>query len=195
MASTVAGMGDTQRGVGMRRNLDKAFVGVQGLKAKHRETLVSFRASASAGEWMKIHRDHYDWWMFPIDEPSGYGLAYTVFGGDVLGLRGDAAYMAEYLEGASILARAWGWSLEGACPVAAPAPGQRWQNWPIRLYKATKSLKLFGCEREYASFRVYGQRLLAAGVSFEYTRDLTWLFNQYWGQVLYYDVFDCRPSP
>jgi len=161
----------------MRRNTDPAFVGIGVLKAKHGETLAAFRAWASAGEWTKIHRAHYDWWMFPMDEPSGYGFAYTVFEGDVVELKNDAAYMNEYLEGASTLARAWGWSLADACPLSSTATGQAWQNWPIRLYKATKSLKVFGCDEEYRSFRAYGQRLLAAGVSFEYSRDLTWLFN------------------
>lgn len=161
----------------MRRNLDPTFVGVQALKAKHRETFASFEAWASAGEWMKLHRAHYDWWMFPIGDPSGYGFAYTVLEGEVQELKDDAAYMSEYLKGASILACAWGWSLADACPLTDTAPGQSWQNWPIRLYKATKSLKLFGCEPEFQSFRAYGQRLLAAGVSFEYSRDLTWLFK------------------
>jgi hypothetical protein len=160
-----------------KRNTDPKFVGIEGLKAKQRETLEHFKRCAADGNWFGIHRSHYDWWMFPIDEPSSYGFAYTVYDGDVAELRTDAAYVSRYLEGASLLAQSWGWDLEAVRPVVNPGRGQSWQDWPIRLYKATKSVKLFGFEPQFQSFRAYGRGLLAMGTSFEYSRDLTYLFK------------------
>ena len=36
------------------------------------------RAAAASHQWLRIHEAHYDWWMFPIDEPSRFGDAYAV---------------------------------------------------------------------------------------------------------------------
>jgi len=160
----------------LRRNTDPAFVGLEALKEKQLSTLLRFREWSAQGRWAALHAAHYDWWMFPTDEPSGYGFAYTVYAGEVAALRADGDYLRRYLEGAGLLALAWGWDLEDATPVPDPAPDQCWQEWPIRLYKATRSLRLFGCEREFRSLRIYGRRLLAAGASFEYHRDLSGLF-------------------
>lgn len=160
----------------MKRNTDRLFVGIEALKEKQRSTLGQFRACAGERNWFGIHRSHYDWWMFPIDEPSSYGLMYTVFEGDVAELKADEVYVRRYLEGASLLAQAWGWDLEEVRPVTSPTRGQAWQNWPIRLYKATKSLKLFGFEAQFLSFRTYGRGLMAMGHSFDYSRDVTYLF-------------------
>jgi hypothetical protein len=160
----------------MKRNVDPKFVGLDALKAKQAETLESFRRCSEDGNWFGIHRTHYDWWMFPVDEPSSYGLMYTVYEGDVAELKEDASYIERYLEGASLLALSWGWDLQAVRPVAHPARGQAWQEWPIRLYKATKSLNLFGFEQQFRSFRAYGRGLMAMGHSFDYTRDIKSLF-------------------
>ena len=161
----------------MKRNLDPKFVGMAALKEKQAETLDLFRRCAAEGNWLGIHRSHFDWWMFPIDEPSSYAFMYTVYEGDIAELKEDAAYVERYLEGASILARSWGWDLENVRPVTKPGKGQTWQEWPIRLYKATKSLHLFGCEPQFQSLRAYGRGLLAMGHSFDYSRDITYLFR------------------
>ena len=29
-------------------------------------------------KWATFHHSHYDWWAFPIDQPSSYGSAYQV---------------------------------------------------------------------------------------------------------------------
>jgi len=159
-----------------RHNTDPDFVGLPTLKREQLATLLRFREWAASGRWIAFHSAHYDWWMFPTDEPSGYGFAYTVYEGEVAALRADGDYLRHYLEGANLLALSWGWDLGAAAPLAGPEPDQRWQDWPIRLYKATRSLRLFGCDREFHSFRSYGRRLLEGGASFEYHRDLSGLF-------------------
>ncbi len=161
----------------MKANPDPSFVGVKALKEKHADTLTDFRRWALAKDWDSFHRSHYDWWMFPTDEPSGFGFAYTVFEEEIEELREDGRYLEGLQEGAALLARSWGWDLEKATPISDPDPDQRWQNWPIRLYKAAKCMMLFELDEAHGSLRQYGRGLLAQGISFEYSRDLTWFFR------------------
>jgi len=127
---------------------------------------------------MAIHVDHYDWWMFPIDEPSSYGFAWTVHEGDVAELTSDATYFAGYREGIDILATSWGWDLGRGAYLPHPQRDQCWQQWPIRLYKATKSAQLFGCEMELASLKALGHDLMAKGEPMFYLRDLSGIFRE-----------------
>ena len=166
-----------ERSVGMQRNVHEQFVGIPTLKRQQFATLTCFKQWAAEKNWHALHEAHYDWWMFPLDEPSSYGFAYTVFEGDIAELNSDAEYVAHYLDGAELLARAWGWDLARRSYLANPDPGQTWQHWPIRLYKATKSLKLFGYDDRFQSFRLYARDLMAKGVSMAYSRDLTWLYQ------------------
>lgn len=160
------------------RNTDPRFVGLQILKEKQSAQLALFEEWASKNQWSNIHNNHYDWWMFPIDEPSSYGYAYTVYEGDIQDLKGDVKYIAKYLRGADLLALAWGWNLGKAEYIPNPMPDQRWQNWPIRLYKASKSLKIFGFDQQFQSFRTYARDLMQKGKEMEYDgRDLSFLFK------------------
>ena len=161
----------------MKRNTDLAFVGLDVLKERQRLQLEKFEQAAAAGDWMAIHQDHYDWWMFPIDEPSKYGFAWTVFEGDVAELKKDATYLSQYLRGVELLALSWGWDLRAARYIPDPAPDQSWQNWPIRLYKAARSVKLFDYDAEFQSLRKLAQDLMARGEEMYYNRDLSWLFR------------------
>jgi hypothetical protein len=159
------------------RNTDAAFKGVTAIKDSQAKTLEMFREAARTSQWTQIHQSHYDWWMFPIDEPSAYGFAWTVFDDEIAELRQDQAYLARYLEAVNILATSWGWDLARACPIPDPQPDQCWQHWPIRLYKATKSVRLYGFPEEFASLRLFGQRLIKQGENMYYHRDLSWLFQ------------------
>lgn len=162
----------------MKRNTDPAFVGVRAIVERQRQQLEAFERAAADRDWMAIHGDHYDWWMFPIDDPSAYGFAWTVYEGDVAELKQDAAFVRRYLRGVELLAQSWGWDLARAGYLPEPHDaGQAWQHWPIRLFKAAKSVKLFGFEREFQSLRTLAQRLMAGGEQMYYRRDLSWLFE------------------
>lgn len=161
----------------MKRNTDPAFKGIQALKDMQREQLDRFIQADAIGDYRAIHDDHYDWWMFPIDEPSGYGWAWTVGEGDVAELKEDPDYLARYRRGLELLARAWGWDLSRGEYLADPGPDQCWQHWPIRLYKATRSASLFGCQAEFESLRKLGKDLLSKGESMVYRRDLSGIFR------------------
>ena len=85
---------------------------------------------------------------------------------------------------------AWGWDLDRQDFLPDPAPGQAWQRWPVRLYKAAYSLWLFGCEAEFASLRKYALALMERGEDFGYGRkDLGAFFTQgldpYSGNMVY----------
>jgi hypothetical protein len=162
----------------MRYNKDPHFVGYESLKNRQKEQLESFEEWALNKRWRSFHVNHYDWWMFPIDEPSRYGYAWTVYEGDVAELLKDDAYIRNYLRGAELLALSWGWDLHGGRYVVAPYEDQVWQAWPIRLYKASKSLRLFGFDRLFESFRAYAKDLVDHGETMEYNgRDLGFLFQ------------------
>jgi len=132
---------------------------------------------ASRNEWIEFHLGHYDWWMFPIDEPSSFGYAWVVSEGDVQELKQDPKYLTNYLRGVELLALSWGWDLRRKTYVPNPMPDQRWQEWPIRLYKVSKSLKLFGFEEQFESMRKYANDLIQKGECMQYgNKDLRPLF-------------------
>jgi hypothetical protein len=161
----------------MKRNQDRAFVGIAELKRKHAEQLAQFREWESTNNWQALHKAHYDWWMFPVDEPSSYGFAWTVYEGDIAELKQDDVYMKGYEIGVEILARSWGWNIHTAKYLADLHYDQCWQNWPIRLYKCAKSLLLFGYQPQFNSMRIYARDLMRQGHSFAYSRDITSLFK------------------
>ena len=163
----------------LRRNTSPDFVGLAQLKRQQADQLARFERLAAHDDWRTIHSDHYDWWMFPIDEHSQHGAAYIVYPGDIADLKQDAAYVRSYLRGVELLALAWGWDLKRRTYVEHPAPGQTWSNWPIRLYKAARSLQLFGFTEEFESLRAFALDLIRRKQSLRYGRDdLALLFTE-----------------
>jgi hypothetical protein len=162
----------------MKRNTNPDFVGIAQLKTKQKWQLDQFEAWAAARKWKSFHESHYDWWMFPVDAPSRLGFAWTVYEGDIAELKHDAVYLLNYLRGAHLLGLAWGWDVEKQTYVANPDRDQRWQQWPIRLYKCARSLQLFGYDEQFNSFRKYAQDLLKKGEPMEFNgKDLSGLFK------------------
>jgi hypothetical protein len=162
----------------MNCNTSPHFVGIAQLKAKLKWQLDIFESWAQRGEWMQMHNAHYDWWMFPIDSPSAYGLTYTVYEGDIAELKLDAQYLRNYLRGAQLVAAGWGWDLDAADHLPNPAADQRWQHWPVRLFKAARSLQLFAYSDYFESLKKYALELMGAGEVMEYNgHDLSWLFT------------------
>lgn len=161
-----------------KRNTDPRFVGLESLKAAHAAQIADFEAWAASGEWERFHTSHYDWWTFPIDKPSSYGLKYTVYAEDIAELKRDAAFMERLRRGIELLTLSWGWDLNKAAPLAQTAPGQSWHQWPVRLHKAALAAKLFGLDLEFQSLRTYGQRLMSQGETFTFGRhDIGYLFR------------------
>ena len=162
----------------MERNPHPEFVGLETLKEKQKWQLALFTAWAGKNQWCEIHASHYDWWMFPIDQSSSYGFAWTVYEGDVLELKKDDQYTRNYLEGVDLLAKSWGWNLSAANYIVNPNTDQRWQHWPVRLYKCAKSLKLFEFTNQFESMKKYANELMRNGENMTYRgHDLSELFR------------------
>lgn len=162
-----------------KRNESPEFAGVEGIKARHRQQLAQFEQWAAGQQWQRFHDSHYDWWMFPMDRDSrGQGAKWTVYEGDVTELKQDPEYVRRYLRGVELLMASWGWDLEKEAFVPNPSPQQRWHHWPVRLFKAASSLRLFGFETEFASLQKYARMLMERGESLSYSgHDLGWLFT------------------
>jgi hypothetical protein len=150
------------------RNTDPTFVGIPALIAQHAAQIAAFEAWAAAGDWMRFHVSHYDWWTFPIDRPSQHGLRYTVYADDVAQLKADPGFMTRYRRGIVLVAASWGWDVHRADFIPEPAPEQRWQHWPVRLHKAGRSARLFGEDALYESLRRYALWLIDRGEPFMY---------------------------
>jgi hypothetical protein len=165
------------------RNTDPKFVGIDGMKSAHAKQLARFRKWVSNKQFSRLHDAHYDWWMFPINLSSGHGLAYTCYAEEIAALRSDAVYMANWREGVRLLTFAWGWDIASATELPraqrSVERGQCWQNWPVRLYKATLSARLFDEQALFRSLRAYGRLLLSRGQKFRYGgHDLSPLFTE-----------------
>jgi hypothetical protein len=162
----------------MRYNTDRSFAGVPAFKARHAEQVADFERWAAVGDWEHFHRSHYDWWAFPIDWRSAYGLKWTVYEGEIAELNADPEFVRRFLRGEELLAASWGWDLGKADYLPSPARGQSWHQWPVRLYKAALSARLFGHADIFESWKKYALILMNQGEVFEYNgHDLTWLFT------------------
>jgi hypothetical protein len=159
-------------------NTDVSFVGIERLKEAHALQVADFRRWAAADLWERFHAGHYDWWAFPIDAPSSYGLKWTVYEGDVFELKRDSSFLQDYREGVSLVSASWGWDLANQSHLVSPKPGQSWHRWPVRLYKAARSVKLFGCPDLFESLRKYARELIGQGESISYAgHDLSGIFT------------------
>jgi len=156
----------------------ETFVGLKRLKEKQKEQLLAFEKWAEADNWQAFHEAHYDWWMFPIDQPSRLGFAYTVNQSDIATLKNDLEFMTNYLRGVELLLLSWGWALNKKCLIPEPKEDQTWHNWPIRLSKCAQSLELFECTEAYQSVVAYGRYLLSLGTDFTFrNKDLSERFR------------------
>ena len=117
----------------MERNLYPDFAGLQAIKAEHAAQISKFQEWARRG-YGDFHHNHYDWWAFPIDEPSSKGYRYVVKKGDIEELKKDREFMARYIQGLELLCASWGWDLNNARRLSNVNQHQRWQvSWQRNL--------------------------------------------------------------
>ena len=60
----------------------------------------------------------------------------------------------------------------GATHLANPHRDQRWHHWPVRLFKAARSVQLFGYADRFASLQAYASELLRQGEDFTFSGHL-----------------------
>jgi hypothetical protein len=162
----------------MLYNTDSSFAGIDILKQTHWHQITKFEEWAARNDWERFHYSHYDWWVFPIDQPSAFGFKWVVYSGDIAALKSDAEFMNSYIRGVTLVSASWGWDLDTGALIPDPRHGQSWHNWPIRLYKAAQSVRLFGLDACFRSLKTYASYLMTQGESFEYNgKDLSDLFK------------------
>eukprot|EP01124_Arcella_intermedia_P022616 TRINITY_DN3407_c0_g1_i1.p1 TRINITY_DN3407_c0_g1~~TRINITY_DN3407_c0_g1_i1.p1 ORF type:complete len:256 (+),score=50.92 TRINITY_DN3407_c0_g1_i1:81-770(+) len=144
---------------GQTRNPRRAPLAV--MYRVQQEKLEEFRGKAEKGDWGAIHSDHFDWFMFPIED--GSRGQYNVFEADVEELKGDAEWRKGYLEGVDWAARAWGWDLQKARPISPLLPGMGWTCWDVRLAKMIRSLWIFREKKEMESLQRFALQVAPQG--------------------------------
>jgi len=126
--------------------------------------LNKFRNWASRNSWEKIHHDHYDWYMFPIEDGSQY--QYNVLEEDVKELLADSTWLAGFKEAVQLVAKAWGWDIDASMPIEGEGMG--WTGWDVRLAKVIRSLWIFGLEDYKESMQKYAWKVSPGGLSYGY---------------------------
>lgn len=130
-------------------NNDHSFIGIAGMQnALRSETsggnLSKFKKWAEEGSWKSFHNEHYDWWMFPLDQnTASKGMKYTVFADQIKELKKDNAYLKDYRLGVILLMMSWGWDMKNQCFYNDPGNQQAWTGYQVRLGKLAYSLILF----------------------------------------------------
>jgi hypothetical protein len=135
-----------------RASLDKI------IKVQQKQ-LQKFRKYASQKSWDSIHHDHYDWFMFPIED--GSQSQYNVLEDDVKELKADTVWVAGYKEAVQLVAKAWGWDVEGRKVIEEEGMG--WTGWDVRLAKIIRSLWIFGFEEYKDSMQEYARKVKPTG--------------------------------
>lgn len=100
-----------------------------------------FTKWTKASDWNKYHSSHYDWWAFPILERSSR-LQFTVPDLSVhyRALVANPLWPQAVFRNVSSLLLSWGWEGSTNTAISKPGDGQRWHNWPVRLYKMGRCL-------------------------------------------------------
>jgi len=162
----------------MKINTDSSFVGIEKLKQTHGKQIAEFENWALQDDWERFHDSHYDWWVFPINRQSSYGLMWVVYEGEVAELQSDRLFLEKYRRGVYLVSASWGWDVLNKSYISNPKAGQSWHQWPVRLYKAAQSVKLFGYEDLFESLKTYAGDLMKRGESMSYNgKDLSWIFK------------------
>jgi hypothetical protein len=127
-----------------------------------------FEAWAARKNWFEFHRNHFDWWTFPIDRGStGYGFKYDISGEPLNQLREKPEYIKSLRRAAALYLQSMAWDLKKHDWVPNP-DFDRGQDPTAhinqqRLFKIGRSLQLHGLEDEFTSVREMVQSLRSAG--------------------------------
>jgi hypothetical protein len=160
------------------RNRDSSFVGLAKIRAQHAQQVAKFEEWADGAKWDQFHRQHFDWWTFPIDLPStNYALAYTLGRADAKDLLDDPSFLSLYrkgsaaplsshrtgstnhLTGVELIALSWGWNIQQQQPVSDPGTRHfaslMWGRRLLMPIQASGSAGVdttFGCVRSVNHF-------------------------------------------
>jgi len=125
------------------------------------EQLGKFRKYANLRKWQNIHNDHYDWFMFPIED--GSKARYNVYEDDVVELMNNRKWILGYREGIQHCARAWGWNVKASTLMKPTDEEMGWTHWDVRLAKIIRSLWLFGEKELFDSMQSFAKTVKPNG--------------------------------
>lgn len=152
-----------------RRDNPTQFVGLDVLLDKHFAQSRQFDEWEKNNDWNAFHRNHFDWWMFPIPRGSNsYGDGYNITGEPLETLKTNKNYMQSLAKSVRQYFRAMAWDIEKNDWVK-DADVNNGQN-PIRninsarLYKIAQSTYAHGMMKEHRSIRNMANSLISSGV-------------------------------
>ena len=134
------------------------FMGIRQLINEQAQQLQTFEKWAAQKNWFEFHRQHFDWWTFPVDRGSAaYGFKYDVSGTPLKLLRQNPQYLKSLSRAAELYLRSLGWNLKK----------HDWDNNldfnkgqdPVkninsaRLFKIGRSLQIHGLDDNFLSMR------------------------------------------
>jgi hypothetical protein len=117
------------------------FVGTQELLKKHFAQFAKFQEWTRNKDWNAFHRNHFDWWMFPIPKGSNtYRDEYNVAGEPLEQLKNNMRYMATLPAAMRMYLRSIGWDLDAGKWIEN-AEVDRGQE-PLRSLNSARLLKI-----------------------------------------------------
>jgi len=134
---------------------------VEQMKKKQLRQLETFRTHAEKKKWDRIHHDHFDWFMFPIED--GSQDQFNVLAGDVQELLADEEWLSRYKESVVLVVKAWGWDVENRKEIDPLEEGMGWTHWDVRLAKIIRSLWIFGLEDYKESLQIFANTVKPNG--------------------------------
>jgi len=128
-------------------------------------------------DYQNIKDSHYDWWVFPIPDPSNKRFKYSVFLNDIKDLKKKYTKITEMIrKNAIIVCNAWGWDLVNKKLIRDLEANQSWEPLNnIRLFKMILSLLCFGLIDEANSAIQFGKTI----------KDLEYIFNKRYYRYLF----------
>jgi hypothetical protein len=144
------------------------------MKTKQAITLSILEQRAARSDWDAINSDHFDWWLFPVDD--GRLPEFNIHSeGEAISLRNDAVWMDKYRKSIEIVSKAMGWDVMKSRP-SSDIDGVSWDriscsNKDVRLAKMIRSTWLLGVRDVFYSLKEFAyfiNRVFYSGSGFWY---------------------------
>jgi hypothetical protein len=144
------------------------FGGIDSLVSEQANQTRKFKTWADSRNWAEFHKQHFDWWTFPIDRGSaGYGFKYDISGKPLEDLKNNPEYLESLRTAAGLYLQSMAWDIKKHDWIANPDfdGGQDPTNNinGARLFKIARSMQLHGLNDEFNSTREMAQSLRDAG--------------------------------
>ena len=150
-----------------KRN-DTPFIGNDRLISEQANQVRKFKTWADSGNWAEFHKQHFDWWTFPINRgSSGYGFQYDISGQPLEDLKKNPEYLQSLKTAAELYLKSMAWDLKKHDWITNPDfnAGQDPVNNinQARLFKIGRSLQIHRLDDEFQSTKEMVHSLRSAG--------------------------------